>query len=60
MSKNGIEWKDINDANFFKNAIDRTFNFAQNAPQMHRIHTILMRNNNIKFLNNDLVFNNYL
>lgn len=60
MSKEGLVWKDINDSHFFKTAMDKCLNHRQNGPHVRRIHSILMRNNNIKFLNKEELLNRYL
>jgi hypothetical protein len=60
LSKEGLVWKDINDGYFFKNAMDKCLNYGKNASYVHRLHDILMRNNNIKFLNNEVLSNLYL
>lgn len=59
-SEKGLEWKDTNDSNFFTVAIEKCFNSPTNSKFITRIHNILMKNNNIKFLNNETVYNNYL
>lgn len=59
MSKEGLVWKDINDSHFFKTAMDKCLNHRQNGPHVRRIHSILMRNNNIKFLNKEELLNRY-
>lgn len=55
----GLVWRDVNDGQFFKNAMDKVLNYKKNGHLVHKLHGILMRNNNIKFLNNDSSFNNY-
>lgn len=59
LSKSGLVWQDLNDANFFRNAMDKCLNYGQNASSIHRIHRVLMRNNNIKFLNGEVASNGY-
>ncbi len=60
MSGEGLIWRDVNDAHFFKNAMDKCLNYRQNGPLVSRIHSIVMRNNNIKFLNKEQILTNYL
>lgn len=60
MSKEGLVWRDVNDGYFFKNAMDKCLNYGKNASHVHRLHAILMRNNNIKFLNSENLLNLYL
>jgi len=59
MSKSGLEFRDLNDPNFFTVAVEKC-QFRDNAKYIHRVHSILMKNNNIKFLNNEVINNNYL
>lgn len=59
LSSGGLIWRDINDANFFKNAMDKILNHGQNADCLHHLHAILMRNNNIKFLSRESSLNGY-
>ncbi len=60
MSGQGLTWRDVNDAHFFKNAMDKCLNYRQNGQLIHRIHSIVMRNNNIKFLNKEQILSQYL
>ena len=59
MSKTGLHMRDLNDSNFFTVAIEKCL-YPANSKFIHRVHNILMKNNNIKFLNNEFVYNNYL
>lgn len=60
MSKNGLEWKDLDDSKFFTIAMEKCLNNSSNAKFVHRLHKILTENNNIQFLNNESLHNNYL
>ncbi len=59
-SENGLEWRDVNDSLFFKIAMDKCLITYEHLEQAHRIHRILMRNNNVKFLNDHYSHNKYL
>ena len=59
MSKSGLQMRDLNDSNFFTVAVEKCL-YPANSKFIHRVHNILMKNNNIKFLNNEFVYNNYL
>ena len=60
MSRIGLEWRDANDSNFFIVALEKCYNNPVTFKMIRRLHSILMTNNNIKFLNNDNIFTNYL
>ena len=58
--KNGFEWRDVDDSVFFENAIEKCFFFPENSKHVHRLHNLLMSNNNIKFLSTDESYTKYL
>jgi hypothetical protein len=59
-TENGLEWRDENDSFFFKAAMDKCYLTQEHLEQAHRIHRVLMRNNNVKFLNDQFSYNKYL
>lgn len=56
----GLQWRDINDSTFFKVAMEKCVFANDDLNLVKRLHTILMKNNNIKFLNDNYLFNKYL
>ncbi|RMZ97541.1 PTCD3 mitochondrial [Brachionus plicatilis] len=58
--QNGIEWKDVDDGTFFKNAMEKlSFGNAKNLRLVSKLHSILLKDNNIRFLNDSYLFNRY-
>lgn len=63
VKKNGaIEWKDTEDGTFFVVSMKRLFlgSKEENISLAKRLHSILLKNNNIAFLNDSHLFNKYL
>jgi hypothetical protein len=55
-----LEWKDINDGTFFRVAMEKCYAASKKIDNTKRLHSILLRNNNIKFLNDAFSYNRYL
>ncbi len=60
MNSTGLEYRDVNDSTFFKIAVEKCFHYSENAKFVHRLHDILMKDNNIKFLSNEDSHKKYL
>ena len=61
MTKNnGIDPIDEDDSLFFKKALEISININKNLNFFRRIHKILMKNDNIKFLNDQRNYTRYL
>ena len=58
--ESGLQWHDIDDALFFKEAINKCSRFTNDLGLVKRVHSILMKDKNIKFLNDDYLYNFYL
>lgn len=59
--ENGIEWKDVDDSTFFKVAMEKLFlGDETNLLLAKKLHSILLKNNNISFLNDSYLYNKYL
>jgi hypothetical protein len=59
-SEQGLEWRDGNDSFFFKIAMEKCFFFADDFNLIKQLHSTLILNDNIKFLNNFNNWNKYL
>ncbi len=60
IDSNGIEAKDEDDSLFFKIALEKSILVDKNLYLSKRIHKILLKNDNIKFLNDWRTYNRYL
>jgi hypothetical protein len=59
-SEAGLEWRDSNDSNFFVTAMTKCYTGIGNLEYAKRLHSILMKDNNIRFLNDHYSYVKYL
>ena len=55
-----LEWRDVNDSLFFKVAMEKCMISQDHFRHAKRIHNIVMKDNNIKFLNDQRSHRFYL
>lgn len=59
--ENEIEWKDVDDSTFFKVAMEKlSLGDETNLLLAKKLHSILLINNNISFLNDSYLYSKYL